>query len=630
MRGFTDDFMTFMGLAPDTPAPVAPGADRTPSPEPTAAREEAAFGEPTAPEASAPPAEDVWRAPRTPRAPLPRGRTVEVMTPRGPIVGAQASPFTQVAFSYAPCDPCTGRAPAPMPLSVAPPEYQSVPYAAASPFAGVVPSAPPAPPAQSSRSAADDDDDALYTAPSTLAATSAPGLLPPSYEPAAGPVPRGRGHGRSARTHGHGHGHKHGKSRHAGAPVSPFAVASAVDANADADTAPAGVEGKSAVEMDDLGAKSARSSSSRPPAGKRCIVHRDGRREYVDASDPRLATLPRQRRSKGGKEAAAKKEPGPEEEEEDEEEPRAVSRPKSVYAEEDEDVDDERERRPARAQELRRKQALEKAVRPKPYFTISVTLLQIALFIFELCKTARTTKISFHFSLSGLWSFGGASTNVIIEMGGKYGEAIVHKHEWWRFITPIFLHVSIIHIVFNLLTQVKIGIDLERTFGSLRAGILYILCGVGGNLLSACFLFNQIQAGASGAIFGQLGLMFVDVFVNWKRLQRPVVNLVAIIIIIVLCVISGMMPGVDNFAHVGGLVVGLVGGFAFMPHLIKGKGRWARLIVVCITFPLLLAIFGGLLYLFYGYVAKGNNIDCEWCENINCAKKLLGENWCKS
>lgn len=618
MRGFTDDFMTFMGIAPDTPAPVAPNADRTPSPEPAAAREEAAFGEPHAPEASAPPCDSgtaaaaadkdghsgAWREPRAP--PLPRGRTVEVMTPRGPIVGAQASPFTQVAFSYAPCDPCTGRAAAPMPLSVAAPEYQSVPYAAASPFAGIVPSAPPAPNPQ------DNDDVALYTAPSTLATTSEPGLLPPSYEPAgaAGPVPRGRGHGRE-------HSHRHRKSAHP-APAAP----------APKSAAPARKEDKNAVEMDDLSRRSSSSSksrsssrsSSRPPAGKRCIVHRDGRREYVDTSDPRLATLPRQKHSKGGQEAPKKEPAAPEQ--------RAERRPSTLYSETPEDA--EREERRARAQELRRKQALAKAVRPKPYFTISVTLLQIALFIFELCKTARTTKISFHFSLSGIWSFGGASTNVIIEMGGKYSEAIVHKHEWWRFITPIFLHVSIIHIVFNLLTQIKIGIDLERTFGSLRAGILYILCGIGGNLLSACFLYNQIQAGASGAIFGQLGLMFVDVFVNWKRLQRPVVNLVAIIIIIILCVISGMMPGVDNFAHVGGLVVGLVGGFAFMPHLIKGKGRWARLIVVCITFPLLVAIFGGLLYLFYGYVAKGNNIDCEWCESINCAKQLLGEGWCKS
>jgi len=91
-----------------------------------------------------------------------------------------------------------------------------------------------------------------------------------------------------------------------------------------------------------------------------------------------------------------------------------------------------------------------------------------------------------------------------------------------------------------------------------------------------------------------------------------------------------MMPGVDNFAHVGGLTVGIVGGFAFMPHLVKkSKGRWTRLIVVVITFPLLIALFITLFSVFYGYVAKGNEINCEWCENINCAESLLGEDWCK-
>ena len=106
-------------------------------------------------------------------------------------------------------------------------------------------------------------------------------------------------------------------------------------------------------------------------------------------------------------------------------------------------------------------------------------------------------------------------------------------------------------------------------------------------------------------------------------------NLIIMIIVIILCVLSGMMPGVDNFAHVGGLVVGIIGGFAFMPRLVSKRGRWTRLIVVLITFPLLIALFVVLISLFYGYVAKGNNIDCEWCENINCAEVLLGEDWCK-
>jgi len=279
-----------------------------------------------------------------------------------------------------------------------------------------------------------------------------------------------------------------------------------------------------------------------------------------------------------------------------------------------------------KALKARRDQALAKSASSRPYFTISVTILEIALFILELVRTAKISKITFG---SNIWQWGGVNSAVVIDMGGKDARRILEKNEWWRFFTPIFLHVSLVHIVFNLMMQVKVGMDLEKSFGSIRIFLLYILCGVAGNLVSSCFLFNQIQAGASGSLFGLLGLMLVDVFVNWSQLRKPVVNLIAVIITIILSVISGMMPGVDNFAHVGGLIVGLVGGFALLPDFVKGKKRCVRFLVVIITFPLLIAIMAFFIWLFYGYVGKGNSIECEWCENINCAKAIMGEDWCK-
>jgi len=278
-----------------------------------------------------------------------------------------------------------------------------------------------------------------------------------------------------------------------------------------------------------------------------------------------------------------------------------------------------------KALKARRQEALAKSAAKKPYFTISVTLLEIALFILELAKTAKISSISFG---SNVWQWGGVSTVVVIDMGGKVASRIVELNEWWRFVTPIFLHVSLTHIVFNLIMQVKVGMDLEKSFGSIRLFILYMLCGIGGNLVSSCFLYSQIQAGASGSLFGLLGLMLVDVFSNWHQLRKPVVNLVVVIITILLSIVSGMMPGVDNFAHVGGLIVGLVGGFALIPHLVKGNKRCCRFCVVIITFPLLIAEMGILFWLFYGYVAQGNDIECEWCEEINCAKAIMGEDWC--
>ena len=70
--------------------------------------------------------------------------------------------------------------------------------------------------------------------------------------------------------------------------------------------------------------------------------------------------------------------------------------------------------------------------------------------------------------------------------------------EWWRFVTPIFLHVGIGHIVMNLLMQIRVGRSLEISYGALRIAPIYILCGVFGNLLSVIFVPTQVQVGASG------------------------------------------------------------------------------------------------------------------------------------
>jgi len=545
MRAFTNDFLSFMGIRQDIDDEAGEAVDSVEldNVEDRPRNEEANVGmRPSAGGDLKPPEYDPGRGP-------------VVMTPRGPVVGSRASPFTRIALGYGGQERSYEREKEPMAMSITRSGFY-IPQdrLAANPYR----------PKQ-------DEPIEMYTAPST----KAPGKgKVPSYEPSDRELePRGKGHGRA----GHGRGPAAYKPRDNEDDSSDSSEEDNKDPNP---------RGKRKIEKEDTV----------------CIVHRNGEREIVKASDPRVSKLMDCQKTGKGTGMYAKSKNGDQ-----------------MILQDDQ----------TRLLNARRKQALALAVRPKPYFTISVTILEIVLFIFELAKSARLTAISFNFSLSNIWGFGGVDTNVIIEMGGKYAQRIVEAHQWWRFITPIFLHVSIPHIVFNLLSQIKIGMDLERSFGSVRVCILYILCGIGGNLVSCCFLFDQVQAGASGSIFGQIGLMFVDVFVNWRMLRRPMCNLVLMIVVIVLCILSGMMPGVDNFAHVGGLVVGVIGGFAFMPRLVNKKGRWTRLIVVAITFPLLLALFITLFVVFYDYVAEGNNIDCEWCENINCAEVLLGEDWCK-
>ena len=277
------------------------------------------------------------------------------------------------------------------------------------------------------------------------------------------------------------------------------------------------------------------------------------------------------------------------------------------------------------ARQVRRMAALRKATETKPYFIVSVTLVEIIVFVFELAKSARVATFTFG---TNVWYWGSCDTGVIVELGGKVASIIVNRGEWWRFVTPVLLHVSLVHITFNLVVQVRVGIELEKTFGTVRMMVLYFLSGAAGNILSSCFLFDEVQVGASGALFGMLGLFPAHLFVHWKDLLHPVLSMVSVVVVIVLSVLCGMMPGIDNFAHVGGLLVGLVGGFALLPRLRKGQGGTARLVVAVVMFPVLLAGFGGLLWLFYGKVAKGDKDVCPWCMNINCPSSLLGKKWC--
>ena len=90
-----------------------------------------------------------------------------------------------------------------------------------------------------------------------------------------------------------------------------------------------------------------------------------------------------------------------------------------------------------------------------------------------------------------------------------------YQNEWWRFVTPIFLHAGLIHLAFNVYVQAKIGSDLEAMWGTSTWIAIFLVSGVGGNLASAIFLPTSIGVGASGSIMGMLGAWLVDLIMHW-------------------------------------------------------------------------------------------------------------------
>jgi rhomboid protease GluP len=139
--------------------------------------------------------------------------------------------------------------------------------------------------------------------------------------------------------------------------------------------------------------------------------------------------------------------------------------------------------------------------------------------------------------------------------GMKINELII-AGQYWRLITPMFLHGSLLHIAFNMYALYIFGPQLESFFGHGRFTALYFFSGISGNLVS--FLFSPAPSlGSSTAIFGLLGAEGVFLYQNRKLLggvaQRALAQIVSIALFNLLI---GLSPGIDNWGHVGGLIGG--------------------------------------------------------------------------
>ena len=131
----------------------------------------------------------------------------------------------------------------------------------------------------------------------------------------------------------------------------------------------------------------------------------------------------------------------------------------------------------------------------------------------------------------------------------------IRNGEIYRLITSIFMHGSIYHLVVNMYSLYVIGNQLETFLGKWKYLLIYLISGLSGSLLS-CILTNSYSLGASGAIFGLLGSLLY--FGMHYRLYLGSVLLKEIVPIIVLNLLIGFtFSGIDNWAHIGGLIGGI-------------------------------------------------------------------------
>ena len=188
----------------------------------------------------------------------------------------------------------------------------------------------------------------------------------------------------------------------------------------------------------------------------------------------------------------------------------------------------------------------------------------------------------------GLTELGGGSTDsaTLIAFGAMEAGAVA-AGDYWRLFTAIFLHSGAWHVGLNCAGLFILGTQAEKVYGHVRFSALYLLSGLGASALSYALNLSRFEGavgvGASGAIFGLLGGLTAFFLVNRDRLGKMGrSSLTALLLLAAVNLAFGLaIPGIDNYAHVGGFVSGALLGLAFAPDYKPAArdpfGRVARL-----------------------------------------------------
>lgn len=172
-----------------------------------------------------------------------------------------------------------------------------------------------------------------------------------------------------------------------------------------------------------------------------------------------------------------------------------------------------------------------------------------------------------------MWASGAGFLHAVNEVslawGAGFGPA-TQDHQWWRLFTAMFVHFGVVHLGLNLWALWDIGRVVERAYGSLRMGAIYVVSGLVGNLASLVVQGNQvISGGASGAIFGLYGALIAFLWRERKLIERGEFRWVmgtSALFPLLMLLLGWWVPEIDNAAHAGGLLAGALLGYSIAPR----------------------------------------------------------------
>lgn len=202
----------------------------------------------------------------------------------------------------------------------------------------------------------------------------------------------------------------------------------------------------------------------------------------------------------------------------------------------------------------------------EPGYFLSTWLVGACVLLFLLEVAAAAGALGGENMLAALMN---VPATLLYKMGARNGAAILDG-QWYRLVVPIFLHGGFLHLLFNGMALLQIGPLAEQAFGRSRLFIIYIVAGIAGNILGILFIPESVGIGASGALFGLIGATALYGHNRHDSLGHYIRNIMIRWALFSL-MFGFIVRGVDNYAHIGGLIAGtatsyLLGDADSKPH----------------------------------------------------------------
>jgi membrane associated rhomboid family serine protease len=217
------------------------------------------------------------------------------------------------------------------------------------------------------------------------------------------------------------------------------------------------------------------------------------------------------------------------------------------------------------------------------------------------------------------------SREVLLRWGANWGPLSLGAQPW-RMLTSNYVHIGIIHILFNMWCLWNLGRLAEHVLGRLNYVVLYTFCGLAGSLASLWWHPLSVGAGASGAIFGLAGAAIAVFYLGHLPIAKEALSgtMRSLLTFVGYNLFFGLTPGIDNSAHIGGLVAGLAMGAALSKHIMVApdvRRQWARFTWIAMA-AVLFVVYGAVRRQ-YPQLAQLANPQVMQAQQLASAKRAL-------